>query len=711
VRNGSFVSLNIPPATYDEQLGLTFTHSFSNIVYNVTAVKQADSYGYGPGYLLNGLTDKGYWYQAGLSFDWPYTNGGYSAGFSFLYEVFNNQGATIFPTSGAGLKNFSGPVNDGDNVLLSLYFSSGNVVMYAFDWTTGASATSTYTAVGASYFQGQSGSSSGAHGFFTGLMTEWWHPNAYYGGEAQVVYKDTAFALSSGWFWADEWVPPNGPIEFSNDEYILFSIPTQLQYFSTNGASEAASGYLFITGAQGEIVYIESDGSVAPSSAPVLSSDNTTYSLTGNLSYPTYNGIVVERGNIIIQGNGYTVQGNNFGDGFSLTGVSNVTIKNTTIEGFQAGIGLNSSSNTISGNNITNNDYGIYLYGYSYVPSNNLLYHNNFINNSQQVSNINRSINAWDDGYPSGGNYWSGYNGVDIHCGQNQNLTGSDGIGDTPYSIDANNTDHYPFMQPNGWETYPVSTESNATITAKVLDKTALYFNVSGPTGKIGYVKATMPVGLNTTAIKVFLDLKPVQQPFPIITTNGTHYFIYFEFTLSTHEIAIQFGPTHDVAVSNIRYSKNIVGRGYRLRINVTTVDLGSYKETFNITTYANTTAIETYAATLTGGNSTTITFTLNTQGFVYGNYTITAYAWPVLGETHTADNTVKAPAQIEVTIPGDVGGYHVVNILDVVMITSIYGTKQGNPKFNPNCDIDGDGKITILDVVICTSHYGQEWS
>jgi PKD repeat protein len=59
-------------------------------------------------------------------------------------------------------------------------------------------------------------------------------------------------------------------------------------------------------------------------------------------------------------------------------------------------------------------------------------------------------VNVWDDGYPSGGNYWSGYAGVDLYSGPYQNQTGSDGIGDTPYVVGVNNQDHYPLTIPYG---------------------------------------------------------------------------------------------------------------------------------------------------------------------------------------------------------------------------------------------------------------------
>jgi len=58
------------------------------------------------------------------------------------------------------------------------------------------------------------------------------------------------------------------------------------------------------------------------------------------------------------------------------------------------------------------------------------------------------SSNVWDDGYPSGGNYWSNYNGTDSYSGVYQNQAGSDGIGDIPYLIPEDTQDNYPLMTP-----------------------------------------------------------------------------------------------------------------------------------------------------------------------------------------------------------------------------------------------------------------------
>jgi len=153
---------------------------------------------------------------------------------------------------------------------------------------------------------------------------------------------------------------------------------------------------------------------------------------------------------------------------------NNSITKNNITSDKGSGIGLyRSSHNSIDGNNITANDWGsgIYLdnsYNNSITEnsiennengitlsnsSDNIVCHNNFISNTRQVYDLSwddpsdpPSTNMFDNGYPSGGNYWSDYSGIDVYTGPYQNLTGTDGISDVPYVIDANNTDRYPLM-------------------------------------------------------------------------------------------------------------------------------------------------------------------------------------------------------------------------------------------------------------------------
>ena len=168
-----------------------------------------------------------------------------------------------------------------------------------------------------------------------------------------------------------------------------------------------------------------------------------------------------------------------------------------------------------------------------------------------------------------------------------------------------------------------------------------------------------------------------------------------------------------DIAVSSVTSSKTVLGQGYRLEIDVTVANRGDREETFDVTIYANTTSIATQSVTLTSGNSTTLTFAWDATGFACGNYTISASATPLPGETDTANNNL-AEGWIVVTIPGDVdgdfeNGHYDVDLYDVVKLLACYGAKQGDPNFNPNCDIDNDGKISVFDAVILLYNYGRE--
>jgi parallel beta-helix repeat protein len=375
-----------------------------------------------------------------------------------------------------------------------------------------------------------------------------------------------------------------------------------------------------------ETIYIRADGSIDPPDAPISTVDNVTYTFIGNIN----DSIVVERSNIIIDGNEYTLQGSGNENGFYSERTNNVTITRANIKGFKRGVyfsstshniifgnnitanewfGIcfgNSSNNIIANNSITNNGLGVYFWGSSnnntvannnitangddgihlsnslnntiasnnikannqygiwlkdssnkntitnnnmtlnngvgiYLSgslsqcsnnivgnnnivnnkngiflwdssnnsiannnitannllgievinsinnsiannniannwrgislgysSNNIIYHNNFINNTNQTNVYDSPNNVWDNGYPSGGNYWSDYTGVDEKSGPNQDQLGSDGIGDTPYVITSfvNNRDRYPLMHP--WSTLPVHNINTGLGYAKV---------------------------------------------------------------------------------------------------------------------------------------------------------------------------------------------------------------------------------------------------
>ncbi|MGD0159364.1 MAG: NosD domain-containing protein [Candidatus Bathyarchaeia archaeon] len=332
------------------------------------------------------------------------------------------------------------------------------------------------------------------------------------------------------------------------------------------------TGLIQVAKADGATITINADGSISPSTAPIYTADNITYTLTRNITSSS-DGIDVERDSIILDGAGFTVQGEGTGNGIDLSNTSSVTIENTNVANFNLyeldygiylenssnasingnnitnnyegiyldsssnasvtgnnitadtyGIGLDSSSNNnISGNNITNNGQGIGLYSCSnnsvsennitnnysptlpaegvylfsssdntisqnnittnyfglgvqfgassnntvseniiannivgivlrsstplfnapiYYSSDNIIYHNSFINNAIQASGGWR--NVWDNGYPSGGNYWSDY----LTKYPNATQLDSSGVWDQPYVIDTNNTDYYPLLIP-----------------------------------------------------------------------------------------------------------------------------------------------------------------------------------------------------------------------------------------------------------------------
>ncbi len=268
-------------------------------------------------------------------------------------------------------------------------------------------------------------------------------------------------------------------------------------------------------------IYIRADGTIEPSTANITTTDKVVYTFTGN----NYERMIIERDNIIIDGNGYMLQGTG-SYGISLFQRHNITITNLTVRDFStAEIGLDNSNNIIitqttliagmndgirannssnnmitynditggcgsavqftsnsnnnwfsdnmvtegwisisssSNNTITRNQVTDVICISVYGATNNHIFHNSFTPDS--FLDLARANNAPNNNWNS--SYFVGGNYWIDYNGTDNN---QDGIGDTPYVIDENNIDYYPLMSPINsfdvgiwnWTAYRIKVISN----------------------------------------------------------------------------------------------------------------------------------------------------------------------------------------------------------------------------------------------------------
>ena len=203
----------------------------------------------------------------------------------------------------------------------------------------------------------------------------------------------------------------------------------------------------------------------------IISSNNLNFShpnikLKGDLN-------IIQNNNINNRGYGIEIIGNQnliaknclTGDletgseGIVITqGINNEILKNIIKNNYFSGILIQTGiNNSIHKNTITENRFGLVIVGYDNESGNNTVFQNNFINNTQQakVDYLPALQNRWDDSKE--GNYWVDYNGTDSN---------SDGIGDTPYLVEAykwdndvggeasfvSGQDNFPLMEPYDFE-------------------------------------------------------------------------------------------------------------------------------------------------------------------------------------------------------------------------------------------------------------------
>ena len=269
-----------------------------------------------------------------------------------------------------------------------------------------------------------------------------------------------------------------------------------------------------VAAASSSSVCIQQDGTVTPPTALIQQTGNT-YKLTADIDDP----LIVEKNNIVLDGQGFTIQGSGAQNNQAAISLkcTGVTIENFRVIGWQVGVLGVYDGNRLVNNDLLGNGYAVSIYASNYqvtgnrvgpervvggnnvfsgnkivlggyvsgfwisnssgtiIEANNVtfsrltttfistdngdfkVYHNNFLNVEENTGGAFLFIISypkpttdkspyWDNGFPSGGNYWSDY------ASRYPNATeiGNSGTGNTAYvnSLASSVVDRYPLMKP-----------------------------------------------------------------------------------------------------------------------------------------------------------------------------------------------------------------------------------------------------------------------
>ena len=266
------------------------------------------------------------------------------------------------------------------------------------------------------------------------------------------------------------------------------------------------------------------------------------------------------------------------GLGFQKSGNNNI-LNNFIDSNDEKGIDLsfNSSYVIMSGNTFYSNFCdGVYIGGDSTSCK---IHHNNIINNKVQGGSLNNN-NSWYDASLKEGNFWSGYDGVDID---------GDGIGDTNKGYDL-----YPFMNRDGWLT--MSVWPHYLDFGKVYQGTEIKNHTFTITNYGNSILNVSSIKYDNTTIEISGIVPPVliakgsSRSFTItLDTETLEGFVLKNIEIisndieSPHKNISIFGfveiPTPNINIKEIDFPSRGIIKGQTSLFNITIENLGYFRE------------------------------------------------------------------------------------------------------------------------------------
>jgi len=452
-----------------------------------------------------------------------------------------------------------------------------------------------------------------------------------------------------------------------------------------------------------ETIYIRADGSVE-GTTQISSLNNITYMFTGNI----YDSIVVERDSIILDGQGYLLQGSGSGYGITLSGRNNVTLKNIEINAFIYGVNLWFSS----GNTITNNHASVRVFG----SDNNNISGNSFVNNGLYIwdSFGNVVVDNLVNGKPlvyledcsdlviedagqvllfncnrirvenlSLSNTDSGvylWNTNDTIITGN-NITNIDGDGVTLYVSSNNIVSGNNIINSDDDGVY-LKSASNNTISGNIL------------TGN-GHNGISLDISANNNTV----SSNSITGSFAGIDCNNSSSCNIFNNNIMMNRRGITF---HHAASNNNVFNNNITTHEL--------LGIGVFDGSFNNTIYHNNFINNHQFLLYNAGNNT---WDNGCEGNFWSDYAGSDSDGDGIGDTpyDMLGDQDNYPLMNPYWNPSDINHDLIVDIFDVVRAAGAYDSTPSDPEWNPHCDIaEAYGIIDIFDIVTIAMSYGKEY-
>jgi parallel beta-helix repeat protein len=356
----------------------------------------------------------------------------------------------------------------------------------------------------------------------------------------------------------------------------------------------------------------------------------------------------------LFSSNSNTITGNNVtmnyvGIGAYLS-LSNTIYKNSLAKNNYDGIRAYSCSfNNVIANNITeNNRYGVYFRD----SSDNTVYHNNFVANVVKQAFCNNAKNVWDNGYPSGGNYWSDY------PPSQEDL----------YYDDDSSEEQWSWVDPGGMYAVRFTPSTAARLIA------CSYYIVSVPT----IVKIHVMDESRNDLITPFLTT-------PVSTGwCGVDLSFYWLIVDKDFYIGVEVTVGYSSYLGTDTSSPD--GRSWDW-------NRVEWTQRFD-RDYMITCIVLDELDTKSGPNQDLP----GSDGIGDAPYVI------------DSNNMDRYPLVKNWTpIVGDVNGDGRVSLADLVLVAWAYGSRPGNPNWNPDADIDSNGVVGLNDLVLLALNYGRQ--